>query len=305
MLGPHVVGQRIVIRRFLPGETAPSGRPAMTDVLGTCLAWGDGVCVVLPDNPRADTNPEPIRIPIAEIVTGKPVPPRASPRLRISPQEAQLRALALWPDLRTEPLGSWLLRHSNSTTARRANSALALCPPEADDAPELVARRYREIGRRPIAAVLADSTEEELFLSRGWAPESDDADSIFQVAGVASARRSLGGVALPDVEIRRAEGTAQVTVQVIVEGDTVARGVAAVGLAAGEDWVGFRDIEVAPAHRGNRLGLLVLANLLEWAAERGATTAYLHVLSDNHRALQPYGDLGFTEHHRYRYLATA
>jgi hypothetical protein len=30
----------------LPGETGPSGGPAMTDVLGICTAWGDGVCVV-------------------------------------------------------------------------------------------------------------------------------------------------------------------------------------------------------------------------------------------------------------------
>ena len=76
------------------------------------------------------------------------------------------------------------------------------------------------------------------------------------------------------------------------------------GVAAyADDWVGFRTIEVDPAERGRRLGLLVMAELLEWGAERGATTAYLQVLGDNTRAHSLYDGLGFTVHHRYRYLA--
>src|SRR4051812_39973413 len=97
----------------------------MTDVLGTCTAWADGICVIQPDGAAL----EPVRIPLAEIVAGKPVPPRASPRLRVTPREAQARALALWADLETQPLGDWLLRRSPTSTARRANSALALTPP--------------------------------------------------------------------------------------------------------------------------------------------------------------------------------
>jgi ribosomal protein S18 acetylase RimI-like enzyme len=46
-----------------------------------------------------------------------------------------------------------------------------------------------------------------------------------------------------------------------------------------------------------------MATLLEWGAERGATTAYLQVLGDNEPALALYERLGFVEHHRYRYLA--
>ncbi|MEZ5194715.1 MAG: GNAT family N-acetyltransferase [Nocardioides sp.] len=42
---------------------------------------------------------------------------------------------------------------------------------------------------------------------------------------------------------------------------------------------------------------------LDWAASQGATTAYLQVLSDNEPALRLYERLGFTTHHRYRYLA--
>src|SRR4051812_34579655 len=106
MLGPHVVGHRVVVRRVLRGESGPSGGPALTDVLGTCTAWGDGVCVVEPDG---DATHEPVTIAIADIVSGKRVPPRASTRHRVAPQEAQRRALALWRDLETTPLGDWLL----------------------------------------------------------------------------------------------------------------------------------------------------------------------------------------------------
>jgi GNAT superfamily N-acetyltransferase len=88
------------------------------------------------------------------------------------------------------------------------------------------------------------------------------------------------------------------------DGRLLASGVAAMGDPHSEDdWVGFRTIEVDPAERGRKLGLLVMAELLEWGAELGATTAYLQVLGDNARAHALYDGLGFVEHHHYRYLA--
>ena len=45
-----------------------------------------------------------------------------------------------------------------------------------------------------------------------------------------------------------------------------------------------------------------MAALLAWAAELGATTAYLQVLGDNEPALALYEGLGFTTHHAYAYL---
>src|SRR3954470_14947986 len=112
-LGPHVVGTRVVVRRVLRGETGPSGGPAMTDVLGICTAWGDGVCVIEPTSGGGS-----VTIALADIVSGKQVPPRPSPRLRVSAREAQLRAFALCPDLEVqamEPSG-WVLRSSATAT---------------------------------------------------------------------------------------------------------------------------------------------------------------------------------------------
>jgi ribosomal protein S18 acetylase RimI-like enzyme len=72
--------------------------------------------------------------------------------------------------------------------------------------------------------------------------------------------------------------------------------------AGGDVWAGITDVWVSPAHRRDRLGIVVLHTLLGWAAERGATTAYLQVRADNPPALALYGRLGFERHHAYRYL---
>ena len=296
-----MVGQRIVVRRILPGETGPSGGPALTDVLGVCLSWADGTCVVQREDGTT------IAISTSHIVSGKPVPPRPSPRLRVSPQEAQRRALALWPGLETEPLGDWVLRHSPASTARRANSVLALAPSRVADDYDRVIAFYTARDARPTAAVLPDSDEDALFRRHGWQPESADADTLFQIASVASARRAVVS-RLASLAPQPPEATLAPQPACSYEDDgdlvTVRIGNVARGIAAyADDWVGFRGIEVAPEHRRSGLALAVMDALLDWGAERGATTAYLQVLGDNQPALTLYEGLGFTTHHAYRYLA--
>jgi GNAT superfamily N-acetyltransferase len=295
-LGPHVVGQRIVVRRVLRGETGPSGGPALTDLLGVCTAWGDGRCVVRPEAG------EPVSIPLADIVSGKPVPPRPSVRQRVPAREAQERGFALFADLEARPLGDWVLRHSPTATARRANSVLAFAPAGVPDAYEQVLAYYAATTGRPIAAVLPGSAEDELFRGHGWALESQDADTVFQLASVSQAMRSLRGTDVEGVRVTIEVDGHQATARALLDtGEQVAGGLAAYD----RDWVGFRTIEVAPEHRRRGLGLAVMAELLEWGAEQGATTAYLQVLGDNEPAHALYARLGFREHHRYRYLAPA
>lgn len=284
-LGPHVVGQRVVVRRVVPGETGPSGGPALTDVLGVCLRWSDGECVLQPEEGPAVT------IALELIVSGKPVPPRAAPRFRVSPRECQLRALALWPDLVTEPLGSWLLRTSETSTARRANSVLAYGPAGVEHAYERVVAHYE----RPIASVLPGSDEHALFVDRGWVVESHDADTVFQLASVARLARTL----THDLTESSLEPIGPGLVRARV--DDVATGVAAYA----DDWVGFRGVEVAATHRGRGLARAVMAALVEWGAAQGATTAYLQVLADNAAARRLYERMGFVTHHSYCYLTPA
>ncbi len=183
LLGPHVVGQRVVIRRVLRGETGPSGGPAMTDVLGVCTAWGDGRAVV-----RTEAG-EIVEIATADIVSAsrcrrghrsatacRPRRRRCGPS-RCGPISSPSRS-ARGCSGRRRPAGR-----------RRANSVLAMTRAGVPGADDAVVAHYRSIGQRPIAAVLPGSEEEALFLGRGWGPESNDGNTIFQVASVAHTRR--------------------------------------------------------------------------------------------------------------------
>ena len=231
MLGPHVVGQRVVVRRVLRGETGPSGGPALTDLLGTCLSWGDGdLRRAARDRPRGRRSRSPTSSP-ASRSRPAPRPGTGSPRC-----DAQRRALALWPDLTTEPLGDWTLRHSPTSTARRANSVLAVGPSGVDGDYERVVEFYAARTGRPIAAVLPDSPEDALFRGHGWVLESNDADTLFQIAPVSQARA-----------LRARGSTLAATRSYDEDGDlvTVRLGDRASGVAAyGDDWVGL------PRHRG-------------------------------------------------------
>ena len=72
-----------------------------------------------------------------------------------------------------------------------------------------------------------------------------------------------------------------------------------------DDWAGITDVWVSPERRRRGLALEVLRLLVGWAAERGATTAYLQVRGDNPGAIAAYEPLGFVTHHAYRYLTPA
>ncbi len=69
-----LIGQRVVVRRVVTGEVGPSGGPALTDVLGILEAWGDQTLSVRREGGELVT------VPIADVVAGKQIPPRASRR---------------------------------------------------------------------------------------------------------------------------------------------------------------------------------------------------------------------------------
>lgn len=293
-LGPHVVGHRVVVRRLLPGATGPSGGPAFTDLLGVCTAWGDGVCVVQPETGPAVT------IPLAEIVSGKPVPPRPSPRLRVSAREAEARTGSLWPTVERVPLGEWELRSETAPRGRllkRANSCLAMGSPDRpfDEAVAAVAAFYADRGRDPLVQLEADSDLEDTFRAAGWAP-LPVGESELLLASVARVRRALGAQRTPvdlTVMAGRAVATTGSGCDPLAEGQAHVDG----------DWIGLHGIVVDPAHRRRGLATAVVAELLEWGAEQGALTAWLHVETDNAAGRAFWEALGFAPHHTCRYYA--
>ncbi len=322
-LGPHCVGRRVVVRRLLRGRTGPSGGPAMTDLLGVMETW-DGEHTTVRDSAGSLTE-----IPVADIVSGKPVPPRPSPRLRVSAEEAERRAAGTWPAPDTAPLGQWLLRAAGGYSSR-ANSVLAVGDPglAVDEALGGVVDFYRGRGLDPCAQVVVASPQHRAFEAAGWQPaRPGEADTVFEIASLAQASRrarDLLPASVPAVEVgttataawladdaracvhRQAattvlEGPAEVAFAAV--GDpVVAKG--RVALTEGPDaWAGLSNVWVHPDARRRRLALAVVARLLAWAAERGATTAFLQVRGDNPAALALYEQLGFAAHHEYRYLA--
>jgi ribosomal protein S18 acetylase RimI-like enzyme len=327
-LGPHVVGRRVVVRRLLRGETGPTGGPAFTDVVGVMESWGSGVAVL-----RPSTGP-PVTIAVADIVSGKPVPPRPSVRLRVSSADAEHRALASWPAQEVQWLGSWALRASQGYSSR-ANSVLAVDSPAVPlgEALPLVSSFYSSRALPARAQVVVGSEEQQALASSGWTPaRPGEADTLFQVASVSSARRVVRR-ALPDVvpavtvtprvdgawlaDDHRAlaagaaavavlEGPADVGFVSVVSGtEVLAKGRVARGAGAvpgDEDWAGITNVWVSPTHRRQGLGTVVMSAMLDWAAERGATTAFLQVRGDNAGAIAAYERLGFVSHHAYRYL---
>ena len=263
----------------------------MTDVLGVCLRWSDGECVIQPELGAAVT------IPFDTIVAGKPVPPRPSTRLRATARDVELRSFVLWPRMTTEPLGDWVLRASppmDGRRLRRANSVLAMGDPglPLDDATRRVRDFYASRDQQPLAMVEIGSVVEAPVLALGWT-DTDFVPAHAQVASLARAARACG---VPVSE------TEPVGDEQRVELDLgPARGRAALD----GDWLGVHGILVDPAHRRQGHARRVIAGLLAWGAEHGATTVWLHVESDNAAGVALYEGLGFATHHSYRYLTPA
>lgn len=324
-LGPWCIGRRVVVRRRLPGSTGPSGGPALTDLLGILEEWGEHTLTVRAEDGAATV------VDRRHIVAGKPVPPRPSVRLRISAEEAQVRATDFWPPLEQRSLGRWLLRAAAGFSAR-GNSALLVGEPDRPWAEALaeVERFYAGHDLPPWAQVLDGSAEQERLTAAGWGPaRSGEQGVAFQVGGVAAARRAARSLLPPrppevttqgrpdpawladdaralaagEAALAVLTGPRDVTFAAVRQGGAVvAKGRAALS-TRGDVWVGLTDLWVAPEHRRGRLAAVLVHALLGWGAERGATTVCLQVRRDNDAGLAFYDRLGLTTHHTYAYLA--
>jgi ribosomal protein S18 acetylase RimI-like enzyme len=316
-LGAHVVGQRVVVRRIVRGETGPSGGPALTDLLGTCESWDAEATTI-----RAEDGSL-VRILLADIVSGKPVPPRASRFSRLTAEEVERRATALFRPAEVEHVGDWLLRYAGGTNGR-PNSILPVGDPglPLDDALARAADFYAAHGREPVAQVVVGSAVQTELEDRGWVRlRPEEADTEVRLAGVAALARLLAGEDTHAVRFADAvthdwlvgNVGAQANYAVvaatldlpgatfasIADGDAqLAR--ARVNLAG--DWAFLADLTVQPHARRTGLGRRITAALVEWAAERGASVVLLQVVADNVPAQRLYDSLGFERHHAYRYL---
>ena len=234
-LGPHVVGQRIVVRHLLADGRA-------TDVLGVCTAWGEAIV-------RIESDHGPVEVSIADIVTGKPIPPRASVRARLSAHDCELHGLVMFPGLESEPLGDWVLRTDPAPTDRlfkRANSCLAMGEPGMafPDAEAAVRSFYATRERPALVQVERDSMTEHSFRVAGW-NTLEDSETDFLITSTAQLARRLPATSY---NLTATEEGEQVLVELSLDGDVVARGRAAFH----EDWLGIHALATAPAHRRSK-----------------------------------------------------
>lgn len=288
-----------------------------TDVVGELLRFDADTALIRTHDDRL------VEFAPAMIITGKPVPPRGSVRQRLSDTEVQRRVSLGWRAEVELPLGDWLLRSSGGFSGR-ANSVRVGTDPGMDfsSALDAVENFYSAPGQPALAQLPTQSPFVAAFEAAGWAESPHHPwQTEVQLTSPAMLSRQLRRVAKPAVGSLQLSDRAD---EAWLAGDPllVAAGADAVGVlercedvafariedvawgraSLAEDWVGFTNIVVAPGARRQGLAMQIMAALTEWAAERGASTAYLQVVADNRSAYALYEKLGFRAHHSYRYL---
>lgn len=230
-----------------------------------------------------------------------------------------------WPALRQTLWDGWVLRFANGYT-KRANSATPLYADLTDAAAlpaavDLCEAHYRRQSRPPIFrllplpgvealdALLADRgytvVEPTLVLVRDLAdlslpPLADDI-TFDEIAAWLPHVCAVDGSVLIRHETHRAILAATVPPQALVSLWAGGRVVACGRAVAEGPLVGLTDIQTAPdARRQGYAGHLVAA-LLAWGREQGATRAYLQVVRANGPARRLYDRFGFAEAHHYWY----
>jgi N-acetylglutamate synthase len=319
VVGDAYLGRRIVVRRFI--GIGAGGRPQYTDLLGELVALDADRLTVRTDDGTDHA------VARADVVAAKPVPPRP---VRYSEIVAlEWAAASTWPAPTQHRLGGWLLRSGDGWTAR-ANSALPLGDPGLPPAEALdaVVSWYAGLGRPPAVTTPLPVTRRvhEELLARGWlaqpttlvltasltdlvaaVPERPDLPAVALprqpsedwLALVAGRKGRLPGAALPILTAVDHVRFAEVYGDAPVDIAAIARG----ALSTDGQWLGLALIEVVEAHRRRGLAQHVTGALARWAADLGATRAFLQVLETNESARALYGRLGFTLHHRYVTLA--
>lgn len=280
-----------MVRYRLPAGSVPP----LTDVIGHLEAIGPTLRV---RTKRGDL----VDVAAADVVAIKAL--GAAPVRTGDIRNLEHAAALAWPGVEQRRLGGWLLRFGRGST-RRANSAVPLDVPTGSDVGAII----DWYAVRAVAPLVA--APDRLFRIPPGVPI--DAETLVMTGDVTAPRPSAVAIApRPDDEWQRLYRR-NVPVDVltaVIDGEVafaMSAG-AAVGRGAVTEspdatrWIGLSAVHVVEAARRRGLARELCGALLAWGAERGATRAYVQVLADNTAATRLYESMGFSVHHRSRYV---
>lgn len=279
-----------MVRYRLPAGSVPP----LTDVIGHLEAIGPTLTVRTKRGEAVDISAD-------DVVTIKAL--AAAPVRTGDIRNLEHAAALAWPGVEHSWVGGWLLRFGHGVT-RRANSAVPLDVSGAADVGAVI-DWYAARGVTPLVA----APDRLLRVPPGV---STDAETVIMTGELSHPGRDVTIASSPDENwLRLYQRPVPVDVlTAVVDGElafaTIADagvGRAAVTVAPDDThWVGLSAVHVAAEARRRGLARELCAALLRWGGTRGGTRAYVQVLADNATAIKLYESMGFTEHHRARYV---
>jgi len=284
------VGARVVVRYRLPAGSVPP----LTDVIGHLLAAGPTLSVRTKHGDVVEINAD-------DVVAIKAL--AAAPVRTGDIRNLEHAAALAWPGVEHEWLDGWLLRFGHGST-RRANSAVPL-EVSAFGYPDALIDWYVDRGVAPLVAA-----PDRLLRVPPGVPT--DGENLVMTGDLGDPGQGVTIASDPDddwLRLYRREVPVDVLTAVI-DGEVAFATIAGAGVGRaavtvapdGTRWVGLSAVHVAEEARRRGLARDLCAALLAWGGERGATRGYVQVLVDNGAAIRLYESMGFTEHHRTRYL---
>lgn len=236
-------------------------------------------------------------------------------------QACEQRIVNAWPAVDTLIMQDWAVRLAGGYSGR-ANSASPMVPgARLDDA--LLAgieALFSAAGLVPCIRLtpLADASVATMIAARGYRRRDASIGMIaplapahalspqVQIAPAATPGWVRGVSALQDGSKRDADAALMAIVSrvrlpagfatLIVDGQPLGFGMSVVERGMAE----IGSIILAPEARGKGHGRRLVTSLLAWAADAGASRAYLQVEQGNAVASRLYASLGFTEAYRYQ-----
>lgn len=277
----------------------PAGStPPLTDVIGHLEESGATVRV---RTKRGDV----VTIAADDVIAMKPL--SDAPVRTADIRNLEHAAALAWPGVEQHWLDGWLLRFGHGST-RRANSAIPLEASTTSDLREIV-DWYAARGVPPLIAA-----PDRLLRVPSGTPT--DGENLVMARDLTTDLPHVSTPALaphPDEEwLRLLQRPVPVDVLIAeIDGAVVFATIAGAAVARaaittspdGTRWLGLSALRVADEHRRQGHARHLCTALLQWGVDQGAHRAYAQVLVDNHSAVGLFESMGFTLHHRSRYVS--